>query len=92
MCVFPFLFVRQSGKWQNIKVKGKQDMTNKDKVIAAFLVSIGIFSTTQAVRYVKTLEANEKNSMISVAKLSNSGIVLCEDNTSRAGLQNKNNG
>jgi len=63
-------------------------MTNKDKVIAAFLVSVGIFSSAQAVRYVKTLETNEKNSMISVAKLSNSGIVLCEDATSRPGLDN----
>lgn len=67
-------------------------MTNKDKVIAAFLVSVGIFSSAQAVRYVKTLETNEKSSMFSVAKLSNSGIVLCEDNTSRTGLENKNNG
>ncbi|MFA6433644.1 MAG: hypothetical protein WCW52_03005 [Elusimicrobiales bacterium] len=63
-------------------------MTNKDKVIVSFLVSIGIFSSAQAVRYVKTLEISEKNSMISVAKLSNSGIVLCEDSTSRSGLDN----
>lgn len=39
-------------------------MTNKDKVLAAFLVSMGLFSLTQAVHYVKNLPDEQKNALM----------------------------
>lgn len=42
-------------------------MTNKEKVIAAFLVSVGMFSAAQASRYVNTLSDGEKTSLYSVS-------------------------
>ncbi len=59
-------------------VKGKTDMMNKDKVIAAFLVSVGIFSTVQAWQYVQTLSTGEKTKLFSVAKVSDTGVLVCE--------------
>ncbi len=53
-------------------------MTNKDKVIAAFLVSIGVFSSVQAVQYVSTLSSKEKSSLSAVAKDSADKTLLCE--------------
>ncbi len=41
-------------------------MTTKDKIIAAFLVSVGLFSAIQAVQYVRTLPAKQKNSLMQV--------------------------
>ncbi len=53
-------------------------MTNKDKVIAAFLVSVGIFSATQAVQYIQTLSIGERAKLFSVAKISDTGVLVCE--------------
>lgn len=52
-------------------------MTNKDKVIAAFLVSVGVFSAAQATKYVATLSQNEKASLISVSANKDNQIFLC---------------
>ncbi len=38
-------------------------MTNKDKVIAAFLVSVGLFSVCNATHYVKTLSDVQKTEL-----------------------------
>jgi hypothetical protein len=54
-------------------------MKVNDKVIVAFLVSLGIFSTTQAMQYVRTLSMKNKKELISIAKLKNKNIVLCEN-------------
>lgn len=53
-------------------------MTNKDKVIAAFLVSLGIFSISQAGLYVTGLSAKEKNTLVAVATDSNEGLTGTE--------------
>lgn len=52
-------------------------MTNKDKIIAAFLVSIGVFSATQAAQYVRTLSVKEKKILIPAASVSTENIFLC---------------
>lgn len=41
-------------------------MANNDKVIAAFLVSLGLFSTTQATQYISALSAQDKQVLFSV--------------------------
>ncbi|MEI7482149.1 MAG: hypothetical protein WCK75_07355 [Elusimicrobiota bacterium] len=38
-------------------------MTNKDKVIAAFLVSVGLFSVCNAMQYVKALSDVQKTEL-----------------------------
>lgn len=43
-------------------------MKNKDKVIAAFLVSMGLFSTTQATQYVSALSTKDKQALSAVAQ------------------------
>lgn len=53
-------------------------MTNKDKIIAAFVVSLGLFSAANATKYVLTLTGAEKESIFSVAKMSNSNIIVCD--------------
>lgn len=52
-------------------------MTNRDKIIAAFLVSVGIFSATQAMQYVRMLSTGEKMKLFSVAKISDAGVLVC---------------
>ncbi len=52
-------------------------MTNKDKIIAAFLVSVGVFSAVQAAQYVSVLSAEKKNALVSVAQSSDGKILLC---------------
>ncbi len=52
-------------------------MTNKDKVIAAFLVSVGVFSAVQAAKYVSSLSLDKKNALVSVAQSSDGKILLC---------------
>lgn len=42
-------------------------MTNKDKVIAAFLISAGLFSSAQAMKYVGMLSAKDKKALLPVA-------------------------
>ncbi len=53
-------------------------MTNKEKVIAAFLVSVGVFSSMQAVQYVRSLSQKEKNVLAVVANGPSNNIVLCQ--------------
>lgn len=69
-------------------------MTNKDKVIAAFLVSVGIFSATQAMQYVRTLSAEEKDRIAMTAKNSADRIVICSgtDTFGSAGNGNSKSG
>ena len=45
-------------------------MTNKDKALVAFLVSAGLFSVFQAKQYISGLSDHQKNSLISVKKVS----------------------
>lgn len=40
-------------------------MTNKDKIIAAFLVSLGALSVSQATQYVSAISQGEKTVLIS---------------------------
>lgn len=60
-------------------------MTNKDKIIAAFLVSVGIFSAAQAMQYIQTLSTGEKTKLFSVAKVSDTGVLVCETPIFEAG-------
>jgi len=63
-------------------------MTNKDKVIAAFLVSLGIFSVSQAALYVAGLSCKEKSTLSVVATKSSGNLTICEGSewaTSRKG-------
>ena len=53
-------------------------MKINDKVIVAFLVSVGVFSAVQAAQYVNTLSAKERGVMISAAKASSGNVLLCE--------------
>jgi hypothetical protein len=56
-------------------------MKVNDKAIVAFLVSVGVFTIAQATQYVKTISIKNKKELISIAKLKNKNIVLCENNT-----------
>lgn len=51
-------------------------MTNKDKVITAFLISAGLFSAAQAVRYVETLSARDKKTLSSVVSDKSNQIIV----------------
>ncbi|HBB66319.1 MAG TPA: hypothetical protein DCZ93_03250 [Elusimicrobia bacterium] len=42
-------------------------MKNSDKILAAFLVSMGLFSSLQAGTYVGSLSSGDKDSLMSVA-------------------------
>ena len=53
-------------------------MTKNDKMIAAFLVSVGIFSAAQAMQYVRNLSVEEKAQIGLTAKNSADRIVVCE--------------
>lgn len=52
-------------------------MKTKDKAVVAFLVSMGIFSTVQAMQYVRTLSVGEKNKIAVTVKNSSHRIVIC---------------
>lgn len=52
-------------------------MKINDKIIAAFLVSAGVFSTAQATQYTKSLSFEQKKDLASVAKVSKGNIKLC---------------
>ncbi len=54
-------------------------MTTKDKVVAAFLVSVGILSVIQASKYLSTISQIEKNQLFSAAKENHANILLCEE-------------
>ncbi|MEW5951163.1 MAG: hypothetical protein AB1637_04660 [Elusimicrobiota bacterium] len=64
-------------------------MTKKDKAIIAFMVSVGLFSLSQARQYVKQLSAKEKNKIFSVAKMKDKNIVLCESVNTPVELKGK---
>ena len=53
-------------------------MKTNDKIIVAFLVSVGVLSASQAGQYVSSLSTKGKNTIFSVAKNANSkNILLC---------------
>lgn len=64
-------------------------MTNKDKVLAAFLVSVGMFSATVAVKYVSALSDSQKNALMPAAK--NTGNIILLANTSSVPALGGNN-
>ena len=55
-------------------------MTNKDKVLAAFLVSVGFFSIENASKYVQGLTDTQKSDLCIVAT---SGVVVTDTEPSR---------
>ncbi len=65
-------------------------MTNKDKVIAAFLVSVGVLSATQAVQYIGALSSKDKHALSIVANGSKSNVLLCNNVTNLSGTENGN--
>jgi len=67
-----------------VKSKGRGKIMKKtDKIIAAFLVSMGVYSASQAVQYVASLSHGEKGSLEMVAKSSLNGVILCSSTVSR---------
>ena len=53
-------------------------MKNSDKIIVAFLVSVGVFSTIQAKQYVGSISLKDKKVVLSVAKAATGKqILLC---------------
>lgn len=52
-------------------------MNKNDKIIVAFLVSLGIFTATQAVQYIATLSTKEKGQIAATAKKSDGRVILC---------------
>lgn len=53
-------------------------MSSKDKGIVSLLVSVGVFSPAQAVNYVGTLSAKEKEALLTVSGISTKRIVYCD--------------
>lgn len=51
-------------------------MTNKEKVVAAFLVSVGLFSAKCAVEYVGSLSSHEKTELFMLSKTTGKNILL----------------
>jgi hypothetical protein len=49
-----------------------------DKMIAAFLVSMGLFSAFQAKQYVATLSSGDKRILISAVQASDGNVAACE--------------
>lgn len=62
---------------------GGKVMKKTDKIIAAFLVSMGVYSASQAMQYVASLSHGEKGSLEIVAKSSFNGVILCSSSISR---------
>lgn len=58
-------------------------MKINDKVLAAFLVSMGLFSTVQAQQYVNTLSENEK--VVLLAAADDGGEAVPVDNNAVSG-------
>ena len=52
-------------------------MAKNDKLISAFLVSIGVFSSAQAMSYVKNMTEKEKAALSVVAE-NPSNIIVCQ--------------
>lgn len=53
-------------------------MTNKDKMIAAFLVSIGMFSAAAATKYVGALSDDQKNAIVPAVTLEKNVIIVAD--------------
>ncbi len=64
-------------------------MTNKDKVIAAFLVSVGVFSAAQAMVYVSKLSVNEKNALVSLTTNHPEQFAACDGSTAPGVIKQK---
>ena len=56
-------------------------MKINDKVLAAFLVSAGLFSGIQAVQYVASLSAGEKKAMMPIVNLASSDVIAPDGST-----------
>lgn len=52
-------------------------MANKEKIIVAFLVSVGVFSASQAAQYVGSLSNGNKKALMAIAKKADGKILLC---------------
>ena len=65
-------------------------MTNKDKVIIAFLASVGVFSAAQASQYVGTLTSKDNHTLSILAKGPRSNVLLCNSVTDLSGTENGN--
>lgn len=57
-------------------------MTNKEKIVAAFLVSMGLFSAKYAVEYVGSLSSHEKTELFMLSKTSGKNILLASGSPS----------
>ena len=65
-----------------VKYKDLEEvMAKNDKLIVAFLVSMGLFSTGQATQYIDNLNVKEKKELVSVSKLNSDNVSLCESVT-----------
>lgn len=62
-------------------------MTNKEKVIVAFLVSAGIFSALEAGQYVRTLSDSQKQALTKVVDTPN--LVVADGGTVPSANNNK---
>lgn len=51
-------------------------MKNKEKVVAAFLVSMGLFSAKCAVEYVGSISSHEKTELFMLSKTTGKNILL----------------
>lgn len=51
-------------------------MKNKDKILVAFLIAVGLFSTAQAIRYVNSLTDKQKKAFEPVVKNSHKQLML----------------
>lgn len=54
-------------------------MKTNDKVLAAFLVSMGLFSAVQAVQYVSSLSAKEKKAMLPLTDMNTAQVDVVVD-------------
>lgn len=61
-----------------------------DKVIAAFLVSVGLFSSAHAMQYVGALSVKEKKALASVALQVSDGEVTPSDGADFPGTNSTN--
>jgi len=53
-------------------------MTDNDKIIAAFLVSVGLFTVNCANQYIKSLTTSDKTQLLTVAVGNTGNIALCD--------------
>lgn len=65
-------------------------MTNKDKVIAAFLVSAGLFSLSNATQYVKNLSLDQREGFCLLASADTGAVEVSEP--ARIPVQNNRQG